>query len=253
MNTSPITNYMIPAAGTPHAVIYDQIFSATPFAIDWKQFMVDNFPFQPQGVFIDNTNGASPIVINIQPIDFNVTCPAGATKQAQFPAPTGQTMTITGNGQASIIFVDFPVLPSDGSTGIVGNVTVVNATGGNLVTTLQPAVASALAGSITGVAVTVSLAPAANTNLRKLTISLTENATLAVAGLDLLTVTLNGVQVFKKNIFIPAVAVSGLGGVEIAALDFDAFAQNAGAAGTLVATLGTALATGSLDVNAWFA
>ncbi len=119
------TNYMIPAAGSTHHVTVEGSFSATPFPLDWRNYTINNFPFQPQGVFVDNTAGTGPLTINIQPINYNVVIPAGTNAQAQFPAPNGETMSITGNGQATVVFVDFPVLPNAGEVNI-GNTVDIN-------------------------------------------------------------------------------------------------------------------------------
>jgi hypothetical protein len=108
------TNYLVPASGKTHSVTYSGLFSVTPLNVDWRQFSVDNYQFQPQGVFIDNSLGIADLVITILPINYKVICPLGIVGQFQFPAPDNQTCTITGNGQASVIFVDFPVLPNAG-------------------------------------------------------------------------------------------------------------------------------------------
>jgi hypothetical protein len=105
-------NFLVPAGGTTHAVTFNGTFSSVAQYIDWKQFTVDNFPFTPQGVFINNNAGTVPLVITINPIGWVITCPAGESLQTSFPAPNGQTCTITGDpvNPANVIFVDFPVL-----------------------------------------------------------------------------------------------------------------------------------------------
>lgn len=124
------TNYLVPSSGNTHGVNFNGVFTATPYAIDWRQFSVDNFPFSPQGVFIDNSQGTGTLTINFQPLNFNVVCPAGIVGQFQFPAADQQTCSITGTGQAAVTFVDFPVLPNSGITQI-GNTVNVNVTGPN--------------------------------------------------------------------------------------------------------------------------
>lgn len=260
-------NYLVPAGGQTHAVPIIGTFSATPYAIDWRNFSIDNFPFSPQGVFIDNSQGTAPLVINIQPINYNVECPAGIVGQFQFPAPNGQTCTITGGGQASVVFVDFPVLPNSGlvNIGNTVNVDIAGVTAGVTVPT-QPAVNNSGLPyqvqqvtqaveyhylSITGSATSASVTPTiSGQNLRKLVLSLSENATLATAGNDLLTVTANGVTVYEENLYIPAVAVAGLGAYRFD-LDFSSFSVPM-VTGNLTVTLATALATGTLDINAYF-
>lgn len=115
------TNYLIPSGGQTQYVNYEGVFSAIPTPIDWRNFSVNNQPFQPQGAFIDNTQGTGDLVINIQPINFSVTVPAATSASVQFPAPANQTMSVTGSGQASLVFVNFPVLPNAGQVNI-GNI-----------------------------------------------------------------------------------------------------------------------------------
>jgi hypothetical protein len=122
-SVTELHNYLVPAGGTCHGVTFQGLFSSTALLVDWRQFTIDNFPFQPQGAFIDNSQGTSQIVITILPLNYSVAMPAGISGQVQFPAPNGQTCTITGNGQATIVFADFPVMPEKGSTAISGTVT----------------------------------------------------------------------------------------------------------------------------------
>ena len=265
--TNPTSNYLIPAGGNTHAVTLTGVLSATPQLVDWRQFTIDNFPFQPQGVFIDNSQGTGPITITIEPIGFNITCAAGISTQAQFPAPNGQSCNITGNGQATLVFVDFPVLPSAGAVSITNTVGVdivqlasgitfpvsvpANISGLPYQTQEVPIASTAYYADITGTATSATITPPASSNLRKLVLALSENATLATAGTDLLTVTLNGVVVYKQNIYIPAALGAQLI-FDALTLDFAKLGLNAGASGTLVVSLATALATGILDINAYF-
>jgi len=259
-----VSNYLVPAAGQTHAATLSGIFTATPVLIDWRQFSIDNFPFQPQGVFIDNSAGVAPIVINIQPINYNVSCATGAVGQFQFPAPDNQTCTITGNGQATIVFVDFPVLPNAGQTNIAGTVDVnvispsplptsptANAGGLPYQTQERPLPVVAWYGTIAAGATTATITPAANTNLRKLKITFSNNSTLAVAATILMTVILNGTAIYMENLYFPTTPTLGVGG-ELIKLDFEMLALNVGAAGTLVVTLASALTTGIVDINAYF-
>ncbi len=105
------TNFLVPAGGTTHAVGFSGGFSSVPYPIDWRQFKIDAFPFQPQGVYIDNTAGTVPCTITILPINWKVVCAAGALLAQSFPAPNGQTATITGDpaNNVNVIFVDYPV------------------------------------------------------------------------------------------------------------------------------------------------
>lgn len=246
------TNYLVPAAGQTHCVSFDGVFSASAEKIDWRQYSVDNFPFNPQGVFIDNSQGAGPLVILIKPINYTVSCPAGQRLQAQFPAPNGQNMEITGNGQASLFFVDFPVLPNNGEVNITG--------------TIQANIASISPGVIMDVqkvpvpvtpiyyrittGTSASLAAPASSDLKKLILTLSGDAILAVAGQISITVTLNGVQILKFYVYLPA-AITLNTAAQMFEIDFEGLGLNAGS-GSLSTAVSTALAGGSLETNAYF-
>ncbi len=265
------SNYLVPAGGATHAIPVTGVFGGVAVIIDWSQYSIDNFPFQPQGVFVDNSQGAGALVIDIltgiNGVTFwTVTIPAGAVQAVSFPAPNGQAASITGDGQASVIFVDFPVLPS-GTDVTVSNTVSVDIVSPNPLPTVPSVNSAGIPYQNTEVPVLVTpffnnaikgatltsgnITPAANTFLRKLTLALTGNVSLAAAGLDLITATLNGVVVYSENVYIPAAAADT--SIEWSRdLDFSKLGLSAGAAGSLVVTVGTALATGELDINAYF-
>ena len=259
-------NYLVPSSGGTHAVPIVGVFSAAPYAIDWRQFSIDEFPFQPQGIFIDNSAGVGDLTVTIQPIGWNVTCPSGAVMQSQFPAPDGQTATITGDGQATVVFVDFPVLPNAGAVQILGtpNVNIagpsplpvsasVNSGGVPYQNTEVPVTVTPVQsiGVITGATVTATIVPPVNTYLRRLIMSFSGNASLAAAGLNTLTVTLNGVTIYIEKVYIATGASAVVGSLYKIDLDMAKLGLAAGA-GDLVVTLGTALSAGELDINAYF-
>ncbi len=107
------TNYLIPAAGQTQHVTYSGVLSATAENLDWRNYAVNNQPFIPQGAFVDNTLGTGDITLNIQPLNYNVVIKAGVSQAVQFPAPAQATMSISGLGQATVVFVNFPVLPTN--------------------------------------------------------------------------------------------------------------------------------------------
>lgn len=264
MNTtqSITQNYLVPASGQTHCVQLSGVYSAQAFVQDWQQFKVDNFPFIPQGVFIDNTQGAGPLTINIQPINFNITCPAGVSGQYQFPSAMSQSWNITGDGQANIFAVDFPVLPG-GSQSSIGNTVNVNvASASNAASPVYTLPANLPEGlpyytqkvvlpvtaeylSTTGAA--VNIAPGA-LNLRKMKLTVSGDATLAAAGRTLITVALNGVTLYKQSVYLP-IAAPGIG--QEFDVAFDDAAPNA-AAGNLTLSAGTVLTAGLIELNAWF-
>src|SRR2546423_9970958 len=113
----PSTNYLVPSSGGTHIVPLSGVLSAAAAVIDWQQFSEESFAFQPQGVYIDNSAGIAPVVLQILAggtqgtAIWTVTCPTGKVLHTPFPAPNGRVHKITGNGQVSIVYADFPVLP----------------------------------------------------------------------------------------------------------------------------------------------
>jgi hypothetical protein len=139
-------NYLVPSSGGTHCVPVAGNFTNVPAILDWRQFSESAFPFIPQGVFVDNTQNANPLTITILPLNWNIYVPANAQLMTPFPAPTAQTAQVTssgGGGPATIMFVDFPVLPFlSSASGAIGiGVTILN----QPITTLPANVASALA------------------------------------------------------------------------------------------------------------
>jgi hypothetical protein len=128
------TNFLVPAGGTTHAVGFNGGFSSVPYPIDWRQFKIDAFPFQPQGVYIDNSAGTVACNVTVQPIGWTISCPAGQRLSTSFPAPNGQTSTITGDpaNSVNVVFVDYPVFDSseagNGSSVIVSNTSPIGVT-----------------------------------------------------------------------------------------------------------------------------
>jgi|SRR6185437_8454172 len=269
------TNYLIPSSGGTQAVPVTGVFSAQAEIIDWRKYQNDiDGPFSPQGVYIDNTQGTGTLTVNIYnggnasalgtPF-WTVNCVAGARTTENFPAPTGQLVSITGDGQATVIFVNYPVLPEansvtvqGGSVGISGQPIQtnpsVNASGVPYQVQEIPLTGTAaFNNAITGATTSSGNIPpgAANQYLRKLLLRLTGNVTLAAAGLNVITATLNGIQIWKGSIYIPA-AATNTAEYWKEELDFtsDDIGLNFGG-GDLIVTVGTALATGALEINAY--
>lgn len=112
----PTINYLVPAQATTHVVVSQFLASAVPYTVNWREFSVNQgYPFYPQGAFVDNSQGNADLVITINPLGYTFKVPAGFSRAVSFPATTGdQVATITGNGQVSIYWADFPVLPDSG-------------------------------------------------------------------------------------------------------------------------------------------
>lgn len=266
-------NYMVPSNGQTHCVVYRGTASAVPFLIDWRQFSLDAQSFNPQGVFIDNSKGTVPLVLVVNPIGYTITVPAGSVVEQQFPAPNGQTMTVTGDPANEVVlyFVDFPVLPSGMNASVTNTVqtNIASITPGVVFETDSPALAAGnsvpyrtqeytapgdyKAVTITGAAVSGVLTPTlANENLRKLLVSITGNAALAAAGLLTITATANGVQFFKRSIYLPAAAPAlPLPEVWREDVNFEVVGIPL-AASNVTITLSAALTSGQLDANAYF-
>lgn len=247
------TNYMVPSSGSTHAVSDNPVLTAAGIPYDFRGFELDNYPFRPQGVFIDNSANTGEAVLTVKGMQFSVPVPAGASMAFNFPSPKGGAeILVTGNGQVNLTFVDFPVMPQ--LSYVAGQVVQMAAVPpGALAYAVQevPRTVDPHYQSLTAAGAGAAITPAvAGTNLRKLKMSITGNASLAAAGLQNIQATLNGVLIFETNVLIPAAA--GTGPVLWSdTLKFEMQAPNAGNGG-LVMTLGTAFATGSMDVNAYF-
>lgn len=109
-----VQNYMAPAIGTPRVFLINQDFTGITYTQGFRNVeggMIDGQPFQPSGVFIDNTVGTGPLTVVINEMSYRMVCPAGESLSLPFPAPKDLSTTITGTGVATVIFVDFPVIP----------------------------------------------------------------------------------------------------------------------------------------------
>lgn len=110
-------NFLVPAAGQTHVVGYQGApFTGQPYTVDWTNFKVDNFPFQPQGAYIDNTLSTSATTLTIFPINMQITVPAGALWAIHWPTPNGSKTIITSPASVAgdvctIWFVDYPIVP----------------------------------------------------------------------------------------------------------------------------------------------
>lgn len=104
-----VSNYLVPADGGTHCMAFTQDFS-NPLNIDWSQYNQDGLEFNPSGFIVNNQSGAN-MLIKVNEINHTIIIPNGMYVSMQYPAPVGHTLTITGAGNATIVFVDYPVLP----------------------------------------------------------------------------------------------------------------------------------------------
>lgn len=95
--------------GFSAAVLDSFVASATPYVVDWSTRSVDNQQFTPQGMYVNNVSGTSPLAISLSPAGLNYNVPAG--EQTSFPIPPeyGFSASITGSGSASIWWTAQPV------------------------------------------------------------------------------------------------------------------------------------------------
>ena len=103
-------NYLVPLDGTTHVVVAGLVATAATHKINWPAFSNDNFSFWPQGAYIDNSGSIADLTLVVKPIDFSVTIAAGAKQIVSWPAPKNQETWLTGNGPATIFFVNYPLL-----------------------------------------------------------------------------------------------------------------------------------------------
>ena len=106
--------------------------------------------------------------------------------------------------------------------------------------------------AIAAAAVTGNVTPgAANQVLRRVKVTVSNDAALAVAAENTLTLTANGATIWVGSFYVGLAAGATPGLTVLADLVFDVEAFNM-AAGNLTATLGAALTVGNVDVNAYF-
>lgn len=122
MSLTSVTNYLVPATGSTNAFSIRQNFSATPYYQEFSSQGLDGIPFRPSGVIIDNSQGTGPLTVLINENSYRMVVPAGAGVQLPYPAPLNHTVNITGQGDATVIFVDYPVLPYSSVSGGGGSV-----------------------------------------------------------------------------------------------------------------------------------
>lgn len=109
--TTPMVNYMVPVVGSTRAVVVNPNLNSGPASISFKDYSLDGVPFRPYGVYIDNTGGTVALNVKINETGMNLRCNAGGILHIPYPAPSEQSAVITGDGNPTLIFVDFPVMP----------------------------------------------------------------------------------------------------------------------------------------------
>ncbi len=129
-------NYLVPLDGTTHVVVAELVLTGTAHKINWGSFSNDNFSFWPQGAYVDNSGSLADLTMVIKPINFSVTIAAGAKQMVSWPAPKSQETWLTGNGPATIFFVNYPLLSTPAE--VDGKLSVVLASGATVSIGGQP-------------------------------------------------------------------------------------------------------------------
>jgi len=119
-----VSNFLVPATGTTNSFAVHETFSSSPHFVDFRNVELDGNYFRPYGVLIDNQSGTGDLTVLVNENSFRITCAAGGFLQLPFPAPIDCTANITGLGEATVIFVDFPVMPFQPSGAV--NITLPN-------------------------------------------------------------------------------------------------------------------------------
>ena len=157
---------------------------------------------------------------------------------------------------------DFPVQLSALPTGTnaIGTVGVTSLpaipAGSNLIGQVEiaPSAAAGLAYQFDIIATVTSgsVTPAANSLLQRLSIGITGDAAQTTAGEVSCTISLNGVTLEVRRVYVPATSL-GTGTLVDWEIDFSNATYSTGSSGTLTVTLSNALTAGTVSVNALFA
>lgn len=199
-------NYLVPASGTTHMVQLSQVFSATPVVADFRQLQLDGQAFIPSGVFIDNTAGTGVLTVLINEVGFSIVVQPGQRLQQMYPAPLSQSASITGQGQATVVFVDFPVIPFLSGIGAGSAVSIVD--GGDVALGSTTDVAAA-GDTVTATLISLEKRLLQKSGIGSIPFGATPVAAVATTANALATATLPAV-VGKTN-YVTSIQVTGLG------------------------------------------
>lgn len=136
-------NYLVPAAGTTRAYRETMDFQpGQPVKADFRDMSLDGLSFVPSGVLVDNSRANGDLAIVINEMSWRIVVKAGEFAQMPYPAPYNQTATIEGDGLATVVFVDYPVIPwtsENSGGGTVGGISEIVAGSGISVNSSDPA------------------------------------------------------------------------------------------------------------------
>lgn len=252
-------NFLVPADGGTHIVKQSLNAGAVAQMANWVNFKADvGWKFTPQGAYVDNRAGGAALVFTSQQTGFSFSVAAGLFAAVHFPSAADDVWSITGNGAVVIYWADYPILPevlAGGNVVTIGNTPLpvsVPASAGGVPYAVQenprPSVFQYMAGAAAATAA-AALAPGAN--LRRLRFSLSGNASIAAAGLNVFVVNLNGVAVYQESVSLPAAPPAAPAPLAYAA-DIDFNFQSPVSGGNLQVTSTNALTTGTYQVLAYY-
>ena len=117
-----VSNFLVPATGSTNSVVLDQILTAgVPVRFDFANYSISGIPFRPSGVLIDNSAATAPTSVQIPEIGYTMICAVGEMLHLPYPAPLNHSAIVSGEGDVTVIFVDYPVIPF--SSKMTANVT----------------------------------------------------------------------------------------------------------------------------------
>jgi hypothetical protein len=102
------TNLLVPANASTHCVRTSFVAGGVPENINFNSFTLDNFPFNPQSAYFDNTAGSEDMIVTIVGLGFVLTIPTGTLVVSNFPSPANISVNITGAGPVNIFWCDYP-------------------------------------------------------------------------------------------------------------------------------------------------
>ena len=263
-----LSNFMIPAAGGS-MMPWSVVASATPSKLDFGSLsLAQQTGFTPQAVKIDNSAGTAEAVLTITNTGEIVRAGAGMIETHQFGAVSNPSVSLTGSGSVNCYFYDFPALPDNGGQvtiagqpigvtvkgqpiGVTGSAQAAGNVSYETDNVPRPLTAAQgdLAGSSTNTTLSFTVPVAAGTNIRKIMLSLTEDAIVSAAADVSITVTLGTTVIFKDFSYIPAAALVSNGSLWQRVVDFGDCGIPTGTDTDITIATSVALLGGTLSAN----
>ena len=175
---------------------------------------------------------------------------------------------MTGAGAVNLYFFDFPALPDNGGQvtisgqpidvaitgqpiGVTGSAQAAGNVSYETDNVPRPLTAGQgdLAGSSTNTTLSFTVPVAAGTNIRKIMLSLTEDAIVSAAGDVSITVTLGSTAIFKDFSYVPAAALVANGTLWQRVVDFGDCGIPTGTNTDVTIATSVALLGGTLSAN----